>query len=116
MSYRKSHRAAIGALKDALEAAKVDLYYRALGGLPLQLQGDYLTDLMGQVERYLALCDNPHRSAGRPKMTRITLASKYPGVFKRLHTEKPAGLAEAYGVSRASVYLWRKQFPARGEE
>ena len=44
-------------------------------------------------------------------MTKRVMAEKYPGILNRLHKEKAVDLAAAYEVSRANVYLWRKNFP-----
>ena len=105
------HREAEYALREALEEAHKDFAHQSLWGDDPVLQGDALAGLIGAVEGYLRICDEPRRSAGRPRMTKRAMVEKYPGILNRLHKEKVADLAAAYEVSRANVYLWRKNFP-----
>ena len=105
------HREAEYALRAALEEAHKELAHQYLWeDDPTHLE-DALAGLIGAVEEYLRICAESIRPVGRPRMTKRIMAEKYPGILNRLHKEKVVDLAAAYGVSRANVYLWRKNFP-----
>jgi len=110
MSHKHRQRDAEYALRTALEAAHKEFAYQYINGEGRVLQGNPLTTLIGAVEEYLRVCDEPRRP-GRPRMTKRAMAAKYPGILNRLHNERAVDLAVEYGVSRANVYLWRKHFP-----
>lgn len=111
MSQQQRHRTALYALREALEEAHRDSALRHDEEEDPFAAIDALAGLLGSVEEYLRVCDEPRRSVGRPRMTKRVMAEKYPGILNRLHKEKAVDLAAAYEVSRANVYLWRKNFP-----
>ena len=115
MSQQQRHREAEYALREALEEAHKDFALRhafdRFGEQWPQVGIDALAGLLGAVEEYLRVCDESKRPVGRPRMTKRAMVEKYPGILNRLHKEKVVDLAAAYGVSRANVYLWRKNFP-----